>query len=102
MKISRLKNSISFLLLALFLSMKMAGLHVLSHTDDKEHALHCYICDHAITHNLTPALTPDTQDFIIENTEFVVQTELTKNYSFIISSTIATDQLFSRPPPFLL
>tara|TARA_R110002049_G_scaffold47596_2_gene137108 strand:- start:267631 stop:267879 length:249 start_codon:yes stop_codon:yes gene_type:complete len=82
--------------------MKMAGLHVLSHTNDKDHAVHCTICDHAITNNLTPALTPDSQDFIIENTEPIVQSEITENYSFIISSTIATDQLFSRPPPFLL
>ncbi len=102
MKHGRLKNSITYLLLVLFISMKMAGLHVLSHTNDKDHAVHCTICDHAITNNLTPALTPDSQDFIIENTEPIVQSEITENYSFIISSTIATDQLFSRPPPFLL
>ena len=82
--------------------MKMAGLHVLSHSNDKDHALHCVVCDHAIAHNLTPALTPDLQDFEIKNTEFIVQKEIVTNYSFIISSTIASDQLFSRPPPFLL
>lgn len=102
MKNGRLKNSITCLFLVLFISMKMAGLHVLSHTNDKDHAIHCTICDHAITHNLTPALTPDLQDFTIENTEPIVQREIIKNYNFIISSTIATDQLFSRPPPFLL
>lgn len=77
----------------------MAGLHVLSHTDDKDHTLHCTVCDHAITHNLTPALTPDSQDFTIENTEPMVQREITENYNFIISNTIGTDQLYSRPPP---
>lgn len=102
MKNVRLKNSITYLLLVLFISMKMAGLHVLSHTDDKDHAIHCTICDHAITHNLTPALSPDPQDFAIENTEQLVQREITENYNFSISSTIASDQLFSRPPPFLL
>ncbi|MDD7884477.1 hypothetical protein [Flavivirga sp. 57AJ16] len=80
----------------------MAGLHALSHTNDKDHAVHCTICDHAITNNLTPALTPDSQDFTIENTEPIVQREVTRNYNLIISSTIATDQLFSRPPPFIL
>ena len=82
--------------------MKMAGLHVLSHSNDKDHALHCAVCDHAIAHNLTPALTPDLQGFVIKNTAFIVQKEIAKNYSFIISSTITSDQLFSRPPPFLL
>ncbi|WP_047246434.1 hypothetical protein [Maribacter thermophilus] len=102
MKDGRLKNSITYLFIALLLSLKIAGLHVLSHSDDNEHALHCAICDHALAHDMTPALAPDTQDFKIENTEPVVEVELTDNYSFVISNTIASDQLFSRPPPFVL
>ncbi|GAA3653282.1 hypothetical protein GCM10022397_42300 [Flavivirga jejuensis] len=83
--------------------MKMAGLHhVLSHTNDEDHETHCAICDHAITHNLTPALIPNLQDFIIENTEPIALREIIKNYNFVITSTIARSQLFSRPPPFLL
>ncbi len=82
--------------------MKMTGLHVFLHTEDKDHALHCVVCDHAIAHNLTPALTPDLGSFTIKNTELILQREITKNYNFIISSTIASYQLFSRPPPFLL
>ncbi|MCK0192066.1 hypothetical protein [Arenibacter sp. F20364] len=99
MKNSRLKNSISILFLALFLSMKMAGLHVLSHTDDKEHALHCYICDHAVSHNLTPAISTDIPDYGIKNTESLPQIEKSDNYDSVVSNTIAPDQLFSRPPP---
>ncbi|MEZ4970592.1 MAG: hypothetical protein R2814_13240 [Flavobacteriaceae bacterium] len=102
MKNGRLKNSITYLFLALFLSMKMVGLHVLSHTDDKDHAIHCTICDHAISNNLTPALAPELQDFTITNTEPIFQNGIIENYHFIISNTIATDQLFSRPPPSLL
>ncbi|PXX26327.1 hypothetical protein [Arenibacter sp. ARW7G5Y1] len=102
MKNSRLKNSISILFLALFLSMKMAGLHVLSHTDDKEHALHCYICDHAVSNNLTPAISADIPEYGIKNTESIPQLENSEHYDFVVSSTIATDQLFSRPPPSLL
>ena len=82
--------------------MKLVGLHALSHIDDKdEHAVHCVICDHAITHNLTPALTPDLEAFSIKYTEFVVKQELITGYDFIISSSITADQLFSRPPPSL-
>lgn len=103
MKDSQVKNSITFLFLILFLSMKMIGLHALTHEEeDKDHAIHCTICDNAIIQNLTPALTPDSQDFSIENTEFVINRSIIKQYSFITSNTIASSQLFSRPPPFLL
>ena len=75
MKNSRLKNSITYLFLVLFLSMKMAGLHVLSHSDDNEHAISCTICDHAITNNLTPVLAAEIQDFTIQTTELIVSIE---------------------------
>lgn len=103
MKQGRLKYSITYLLLVVFMSMKMAGLHVLSHTDDKDHALHCVVCDQAITHNFTPALTPGSQDFTIgDTTACLVKREINTTYGFIISNTLATNQLFSRPPPSLL
>lgn len=102
MKNGRLKNSITSLFLVLFISMKMAGLHVLFHSDDKDHAIHCTVCDHAIVHNLNPALTPDLPDFTIENPEFVVQRECIKNYHFIALNNLSTGLLFSRPPPSLL
>lgn len=102
MKSGRLKHSITYLFLVLFLSMKMAGLHVLAHTDDKEHALHCYICDHAVSHNLTPAISEDIPEYGIENTECILQIQKSVHYDFVVSSTIAADQLFSRPPPSLL
>jgi len=102
MKNGRLKNSITFLFLALFFIAKMAGLHVLSHSNEENHAVDCAICIHVNTNNLTPAITPDLQDYTIKNTEPLVQRAITENYSFISLSSISTDQLFSRPPPFLL
>lgn len=102
MKVSRIKNSIAFLFLVLFLSMKMVGLHALFHADDNEHVVHCNICDHAIVHNLTPTLTSDIQCFKVENVEFIVRGTVTANYRFIIFNTISVSQLFSRPPPFLV
>ncbi|GGX23620.1 hypothetical protein GCM10007384_26040 [Aquimarina muelleri] len=82
--------------------MKTAGIHVLLHTDDKDHALHCTVCDHAIIYNATPLIFSDSQDFTINIIEPVAQREITKNYRFIISNTIGSDQLFSRPPPSTL
>ena len=105
MRTSRIKNSITFLLLILFLSMKMVGLHALSHAhdlDDGDHALHCVICDHATAINLTPALTPDLQEFSFEIKEYVFTQDLRKYYNYIHSNTITKNELVSRPPPSLL
>ncbi len=85
--------------------MKMVGLHALSHAhdvEDSDHALHCVICDHATTINLTPAITPDFIDFSFEVKEYVFTQDLRKYYNYIHSNTINTDELFSRPPPALL
>src|SRR5690606_6593396 len=99
MKISRIKYTASYFFLVVFLSMKMAGFRVISHANDKDHAVHCTICDHAITHNLIPVIAPGVQDFLIENKTFFVQRETVGHYTFFSCGTIAPDQLFSRPPP---
>ncbi len=97
-----LKNSITFIFLALFLSAKMVGLHALTHADDKDHAIHCTICDHAIAHELTPVIASDFQEVKIVNPHFFVENDIINHYDFYNCGTITTDQLFSRPPPFLL
>ncbi|MCK0131284.1 hypothetical protein MWU59_07160 [Flavobacteriaceae bacterium F08102] len=95
----RLKYSITYFLLGLFLITKLTSLHVLGHADDKEHIVHCLICDQVIAHNLTPALTPDLEVYTIKPLEIIAQKEILPSYSFVISNVISTDQLFSRPPP---
>jgi len=102
MKISRFKDIITYLFLVLVLSMKMAGLHMLSHSDDQDHTLHCTVCDHVITHNLLPALTPSENEITFEQVDIIVKKETIENYNSIVLHTISTSQLFSRPPPFTL
>lgn len=100
MKIGRLKNSITYLFLVLFLSMKMMGLHVLTHSGDQDHLIHCVICDHAIVSNHTPVVPADLQDFTFESVEILVHNEtIITSYDFFSCDTITPDQLFSRPPP---
>ncbi|AYN66502.1 hypothetical protein D1013_03440 [Euzebyella marina] len=98
----RLKNCISYLLLLLFLSVKMAGLHVLSHSDDNDHALQCAVCDHTTAHNLIPALTPDLVSVTLKNLEGITNDEVKVLYAFISNRNLDSNQLFSRPPPFTL
>ena len=102
MKTSQIKNNITYLFLVLFLSMKLVGLHALSHMNDKDHALSCTICDHIISHNLTPVISQDIEDYSIATIDFFVQKEIDNKYHFIASNTIESDQLFSRPPPSLV
>lgn len=80
----------------------MAGLHVLSHSnDDKEHDT-CIVCDYAFTNNLIPTLAPKPSDFEIENFAFYIPLEIVNNYRYTVTGTIITTALFSRPPPILL
>ncbi|EPR74321.1 hypothetical protein ADIWIN_0663 [Winogradskyella psychrotolerans RS-3] len=80
----------------------MVGLHALTHDEDKEQDLHCEVCDYATINNVTPILTPETQEFYIENTELVIVRDNFNAYSFVTPKTITSSQLLSRPPPFLL
>ncbi|MCG1036815.1 hypothetical protein [Polaribacter sargassicola] len=80
--------------------MKMTGMHSLSHTDDGEEI--CVVCDYAIENNLTPTITPDINDFEIENIEFIIQKEVAIYYNYTILSDSILRELFSRPPPFLV
>lgn len=102
MKTSWFKKSITYLFLALFFTMEMASVHAWSHINDDDHGVDCTICIQINTNNLTPAISPDLQYSPIEYVEFTVKKDITNSYSFVASNTIASDQLFSRPPPSLL
>lgn len=82
--------------------MKMVGLHVLSHTDDKDHAVHCVICDHSLSNNITPALSPEIQ--VIDITDLLSYPENKKHndYHFVLIASLEVEHLFSRPPPYLI
>ncbi|MEH6682350.1 MAG: hypothetical protein V7724_17535 [Sediminicola sp.] len=102
MKNGRLKNSITYLFLVIFLCVKMAGLHVLTHTEDKDHIVNCALCDHALAHDQTPAILSDLSDTGLKRYVGMAHTELSRDYHFTNSGAIAKDQLFSRPPPSFL
>jgi len=82
--------------------MKLTSLHTLTHTDDKEDAIYCAICENAIIHNLTPSITTDLKDFEFKNIKYFIQKEISINYKSILSNSAIPRELFSRPPPFLV
>jgi hypothetical protein len=70
--------------------------------DDDGHDAPCEVCHYAITHNFTPELSTELQDFSVESAVLVINNIVLNNYSFKISSSIASNQLFSRPPPCIV
>lgn len=102
MKLSLIKQNITYLLLVLFLMMKIAGLHELSHCDDDKDHDTCAICDHTIVNQVTPTISPVIVDFKIENISFFLKKEITYNYNYTLPNAIITGALCSRPPPFTL
>jgi len=98
---SRVKNNSTYVFLVLFLLMKMAGFHAFSHTEDKEHAEYCAICDYAMLHHTTPTILPEEVIFEIKKIAFFVQKEIAINNNGILATTIIPRALFSRPPPFI-
>lgn len=99
MKANRLKNSISFMFLALFLATKLIGLHVLTHDDDTDYVDHCAICHNIATDNHTLALLNDPGESLSQNVDFVVHHKVEAGYDFQISCNTDPSLLFSRPPP---
>ncbi|PKV50149.1 hypothetical protein ATE84_2199 [Aquimarina sp. MAR_2010_214] len=100
MKIRDLKNYITYIFIVIFLSLKVAGLHVLTHEDDGIE--HCKICDLVSITNFTPVTTNDTTQNYVSNTfEFYTQKNVIDHYNFVYSSDTNITRLFSRPPPYL-
>ena len=80
----------------------MGGLHVFSHASEDDHGEDCAICIQVNSINFTPAIASASQDVEIIKTEYLLKVEILKSYTFVVSNSITSDQLFSRPPPYLL
>lgn len=95
------KNRISLVLLTLFISMKMLGLHVIAHDGDKEHFVHCNLCELAVVgDHYNPALLSDTTEFQVLTSQAPVKTQIDDRYAFTFCDNFIANPLFSRPPPF--
>ena len=100
MKNSRLINSITYALLALFLATKLMGVHVLSHDDHQEDYLdHCAVCHNIASDIHVPIVLDNVIEPVSEHVEFVAKNDIASVYHFQVSGTLGTSFLFSRPPP---
>lgn len=93
------KHSIGFFFLTIFLLVKMAGIHVLAHDTDQDHYAHCIVCDHVVKSQDAPELFQASTKYAINASEPVPQERVSNKYEFLFDGVLATNQLFSRPPP---
>lgn len=101
MRFSHLKHYLTYLFLALFILMKVTGLHAMADDDHKDKIVHCALCDFVATSNNTPILSPDVIEFNTENTK-LTKRNITGEYHFIYCTSGIPNHLFSRPPPVFL
>lgn len=101
MRVNNFKNIIAYLLLGIFISVKVAGFHVFNHSDEKVGEIeHCETCDFITINNLTPLINDNLPNVEFNNLEFFAY-PIKNHYFFIYSNTLTNDCLFSRPPPTL-
>ncbi len=101
MQLDRLRNSISLILLVLFLTGKMAGLHTLSHDGDNDHRSHCSICDFVVVNDFTPTTLTGSDRVIVKKCELYSLHKVRDGYSLVFFDETPLDALNCRPPPFV-
>ncbi len=99
MKLGHFKNYITYTFVAIFFSLKVANLHVLTHSDNDD-VEHCEVCNVVSINNLTPVINDTAQGYIGNNYEFYFKREVIRYYNFVYRTTTSITKLFSRPPPF--
>ena len=100
MKLGYLKQHITYTFIAIFISLKVAGLHVLTH-DHNDTIEHCEVCDIISNNSFTPIINDITQSFISNNYICYLQEKVINYYNFTYITSTNITNLFSRPPPFL-
>lgn len=94
---TKFKQHISIVLLTIFVLIKLAGLHELTHSDNQQDN-DCEICEYVVSSNKTP---------FVANEQFVFKQPVLHNYdkqlfyeySYQFVQNQIDNNLFSRPPP---
>ncbi|OQD41955.1 hypothetical protein BUL40_12630 [Croceivirga radicis] len=97
-----IKHNLSYVFLALFLTVKMAGLHVFTHTDEADATDDCAICEVVFLDTHTPVLPENGSEWQLDvPTINYLQLKVTSAPQSL-SNTLFSYFQFSRPPPHLL
>lgn len=94
----KVKQHTSLFFLAVFILVKLAGLHQFSHSESDEHHNDCDICEFVITANTTPFMANDSvaiEQPIANNFKTITY----YSHAYFYSKSYLDTSLFSRPPP---
>lgn len=98
----KVKHSIIYFFLIVFVSVKMSNLHAFFHIYEKEKSKieHCDVCKFTLTQDAIPALGNATFNFEVLP---LIQTvkEYTVTYTSISYNRFSALTLYNKPPPFL-
>ena len=95
---ARIKHSLSLVFLALFLTTRMGGLHVLTHTDSDLND-DCPICHVLTADQQTAVVVLESEDFVPVTFYPVLQKQVLTSGVIIFQGDLHSYHLFSRPPP---
>ena len=93
------KNYISLFFVTLFLLIKVAGLHVITHDEDDSDVRHCEVCDISTAVNLIPLLETEITVLLATAYFFTEQQRNDKALFVTYHNRHLSEYLFTRPPP---
>ena len=96
---NRVKYNLSWVFLAAFMLIKVAGLHDITHNDDVDDAEDCVWCHLAGTDKNTPIITSEI-NFEVEDLLPLEPTFVVNNYSSVATEKTPFCLIFNKPPPF--
>ncbi|MBW8244219.1 hypothetical protein K1F50_15530 [Muricauda oceani] len=102
MRQSSFKISISILFLAIFLTLKIAGLHSFAHLGDGDHPQQCDVCDMVVASQCLPIASFQSEEITFYNGDFLIVKTNPEVYCFVPVNKISVNLLFSRPPPYFI
>lgn len=97
------KKKISYFLLSLFLTLKIAGLHSIAHHIDEVDAdiEHCEICTITNAVNFIPALCAEETINSVSSNLVLMQKQNCSFTNSVYTKSHYLHSLFTRPPPFI-
>lgn len=101
MRLDYLRKIATLIILAVFLSTKASGLHVLAHGYDHADLAHCLLCDHATAVQGVPLLPVKVLEIVPKEIPVSTSNEVTPGMEVLYVPFRIPNQLFSRPPPVI-
>lgn len=95
----QLKHIGALFLVTLFLSLKITGLHVISHHGDDDGIQHCEMCEISTTVSFTPLISSFNCEIKVEQFLLEINSSKIEETSLVYFNKTVIGYVFTRPPP---